>query len=67
MYRREVVLAASVVLLGACGDQPQTPLAPAHAQHPSFMNGGTERHTVVVNPNANGNGVAATIQEALAR
>jgi hypothetical protein len=51
-----------VLTLVGCEDR----LGPLRIAAPRFAEGDDSRHTVVVNPNANGNGVAATIQEGIA-
>jgi hypothetical protein len=52
------------VLLAACAQDVPGPDA---RLTPLFANAGNERHTIVVNPNAMGNGIAATIQEGIDR
>src|SRR6478609_834527 len=57
---------AVVAALMACeGTQSTEPEAVDDASEPSLNAAHTGRNTVVVNPEANGNGVAATIQEGI--
>jgi len=62
--QRTTLLIIFSALIAAC---TQDTSAPGVSLAPSFARGGTERNTIVVNPNANGNGVAATIQEGIDR
>jgi len=50
-----------ILTLAACGE----PADPAHIGAPSFAAGGVGRPAVLVNPNANDNGTAKTIQEGI--
>jgi hypothetical protein len=50
-----------MVTLAACGERP----APEGIAAPSFAVGGVRRPSVLVNPNANDNGTAKTIQEGM--
>jgi hypothetical protein len=58
--RSTLSIVAILFLVVACGEPPADPTGIT----PSFDRDG-EAHTVVVNPNANGNGIAATIQEGI--
>jgi hypothetical protein len=51
-----------MLTLAACADRPD----PARLAAPNFAAGGVGRPTVLVNPNANDNGTAKTIQEGIA-
>jgi hypothetical protein len=51
----------AVVTLIACEDA----IGPSQSGAPRFAEGSDSRHTVVVNPDANGDGVATTIQEGI--
>lgn len=59
---RRMLWIACSGLFGACA--PET-AGPDARLAPLFANAGDGRHTIVVNPDANGNGVAATIQEGI--
>lgn len=63
MIARHAVPALGFALLTlvACEDR----VDPTRMAAPRFTTGDDSRHTVVVNPNASGNGVAATIQEGI--
>jgi len=52
------------LLFAACSNESA---APGALLAPSFTKAAGEQQTVVVNPDANGNGVAATIQEGIDR
>jgi hypothetical protein len=56
-----VVFALAVVIAAACDDQ----LDQSTISGPQLATGADARHTVIVNPNASGNGVASTIQEGI--
>ncbi|HWC74274.1 MAG TPA: hypothetical protein VG454_10100 [Gemmatimonadales bacterium] len=60
---RRTLCVVGAVTLAACdgGSGPEAALRPSYAM------GADESHTIVVNPNAKGNGVAATIQEGINR
>ncbi len=64
MASRKLMWSVLAVTLVACVDE--TPSGPAARFGSSFDRGGIPRqHTVVVNPNANGEAIAATVQEAI--
>ena len=62
--RRNTLLLALSAMLAGC---VQDGAGPDALLVPSFAKTAGEQQTVVVNPNANGNGVAATIQEGIDR
>src|SRR5688572_2815584 len=59
--RTQLTFWFTVLSLAACGEG----VDPSHISAPSLAITDDSRHTVIVNPNANGNGVAATIQEGI--
>jgi len=63
MYARRAWIAVwpVMVTLAACGERP----APEGIAAPSFAVGGVRRPAVLVNPNANDDGTAKTIQEGI--
>ena len=61
---KSLCLAMAAVLVAACTEEPASTNA---LLAPSFAKTAGEQQTVVVNPTANGNGVAATIQEGIDR
>jgi hypothetical protein len=61
---RTMLLIIMSALVAACTQDSGEPNA---TLGPSFAKDGAERQTIVVNPNASGNGVAATIQEGVDR
>jgi hypothetical protein len=63
VHRNTLWVGLAALVAGCAGDGAE----PGAFLRPSFAAGETERHTIVVNPNANGNGVAATIQEGIDR
>lgn len=61
---RMMLWMACAALIGGCTSES----AGSDARlAPLFANAGDARHTIVVNPNAKGNGIAATIQEGIDR
>src|SRR5438876_1209825 len=64
MASRKLTWSLLAVALVGCVDE--TPSGPAARLAPSFDRGGIPRqHTIVVNPNANGEAIVATIHEAI--
>ena len=57
----QFLVLVGIMALAACADRPD----PARIGAPSFAVGGVGRPTVLVNPKANDNGTAKTIQEGI--
>ncbi|HEX7918561.1 MAG TPA: hypothetical protein VF454_04110 [Gemmatimonadales bacterium] len=66
MRKNLLLVAGLLAALVACNEAPfTTPESGDATGGPALATAATGRNTVVVNPNANGNGVAATIQEGI--